>query len=139
MFQVFGLLAIMVFDPWLTAVEGVSYTKCRKCHQGNIMELLVFICICWGLTNIVSKGRVFEPLRKVIGKFPKLFYFSYLIDCPMCLGFWVGMLMSVVFYSPTQCTLGYNGVLFPVADGFIASGIIWIIYCLLEKCKCYDL
>lgn len=103
-----------------------------------MIELLIFICICWGLTNIISKGKIFEPMRDFLELIPGFSFLANLINCPMCLGFWIGLGVSYYIYSPTQHFLAFDSY-FYVADGCVASGIIWVVYCMLEKCKCYDL
>ena len=45
------------------------------------MHLVEFILICWGMTQILAIGRVFNAIRPDY----------YLFKCPMCVGFWVGM------------------------------------------------
>ncbi len=45
------------------------------------MLLLVFILACYGLTNILTYGKIFDKIR------PKEHFFH----CSMCVGFWVGM------------------------------------------------
>lgn len=43
-----------------------------------------------------------------------------LIHCPMCLGFWVGMIFSIIWKSPS----GGNYLI----DAFLGSAISWVIY-----------
>ena len=93
------------------------------------------------MTNIMSMGQIFEPLRESIalrsekaGKF---------VRCPMCLGFWVGLFWSILgmgvlgvpmFTTRVPVDWGYveawslAGKYF--ADGCIASGTTWILYVL---------
>jgi len=42
------------------------------------MLLLVFILACYGLTNILTYGKIFDKIR------PKEHFFH----CSMCVGFW---------------------------------------------------
>ena len=44
------------------------------------MQLVYFILCCYGLTNILVYGRIFNRIR------PTYHFFH----CPMCIGFWVG-------------------------------------------------
>lgn len=48
--------------------------------------LIIFILACYGLTQILVCGKIFDPIR------PKYHFFH----CTMCVGFWVGVLMYVV-------------------------------------------
>ena len=52
------------------------------------MDLLYFILICSGMTQIIVYGSIFKNLRprkEFFGGFGELFH------CPMCMGFWVGL------------------------------------------------
>lgn len=103
------------------------------------MDLVIYVLICWGLTNVITKGKIFEPIRNFFFDTPKLHFLSDLFNCPMCLGFWIGIGLSLLLYSPTAHYLSIIPIISAVADGFISSGTCWIIYCLLHKTGCYDL
>ena len=47
------------------------------------MSLIKFVLIAYGLTQILVYSRILEPVR------PK----SYFFHCPMCMGFWVGVIL----------------------------------------------
>lgn len=47
------------------------------------LNLLIFILCCYGLTSILVYSRVLSYVR------PSYYFFH----CPMCVGFWVGILM----------------------------------------------
>ncbi len=47
------------------------------------MGLVYFILICFGMTQILCYGTIFDRIR------PKYQFFH----CPMCIGFWVGLLV----------------------------------------------
>jgi len=57
------------------------------------MNLTLFILFCYGFTQIVIYGHIFEGIRKKLN--------WYVLFCPMCSGFWVGMLVYVLFYLST--------------------------------------
>jgi len=48
-----------------------------------------------------------------------LHFLGELLICPMCLGFWVAGLLSLLWYSPTDRL---------ILDMFLGSGICWILY-----------
>jgi len=50
------------------------------------MELIYFILIAFGLTQILTSGRIFNKIR------PKYYYFT----CSMCVGFVVGVFLLVI-------------------------------------------
>jgi len=52
------------------------------------MDLLCFILACWGMTQILVYGTIFENQRDWVMQ--KSDWLGTLIHCPMCTGFWVG-------------------------------------------------
>jgi hypothetical protein len=53
------------------------------------MQLLSFILACYGCTMIAVYGKIFDAIR------PQHHFFK----CPMCMGWWVGTIMSLCFFS----------------------------------------
>lgn len=53
------------------------------------MELVLFTLACYGATQILVYGRVFDRIR------PKAHFFH----CTMCVGFWVGLFVALFFFS----------------------------------------
>jgi hypothetical protein len=47
------------------------------------MDLIYFALASYGLTQILVYGKIFTPIR------PRHHFFH----CPMCIGFWVGVLL----------------------------------------------
>ncbi len=70
---------------------------------GQMSSLVAFLLVSAGATNILTLGRIFKPLR------PK----HHVFHCPMCIGFWVGLL----FWWLSQ----YTGLF--TFDAQIATGI----------------
>ena len=67
------------------------------------MGLILFILICYGLTNAITKESVFSWLRNIINKwFPKSIL-NKIIVCPTCCSFYVGIIIS--FLLPTLIPL----------------------------------
>lgn len=52
------------------------------------MDFLLFVLACWGMTQILVFGRIFDRIR------PKHQFFH----CAMCMGFWVGALVFLGFW-----------------------------------------
>jgi len=50
------------------------------------VSLLLFILSAYGLTQILVFGKIFDSIR------PSIYFFS----CPMCVGFWVGVLLLIL-------------------------------------------
>ena len=55
-----------------------------------MLELIYFILIAYGLTQILCYASILNPIRPIKGKLGELF------KCPMCMGFWVGMFLCGV-------------------------------------------
>ena len=54
-----------------------------------MIELLYFILISSGLTQILVYGKIFDKIRPSEG------WLGELLSCPMCTGFWVGLFLWV--------------------------------------------
>lgn len=54
------------------------------------MNFLLFILICYGMTQIVTTSKIFEPIRNR--------YNIYILSCSMCSSFWIGLLVFLVFW-----------------------------------------
>lgn len=52
-----------------------------------MLELLTFILVAYGMTQIIVYGSIFNKLRP---KKESMWGFGELFHCPMCMGFWVG-------------------------------------------------
>lgn len=57
------------------------------------MELIYFVLACWGLSQTLLYGTIFDkirPSRDWLNGLGKLFY------CPMCMGFHVGWFLFII-------------------------------------------
>jgi len=55
-----------------------------------MLELIYFILIAYGLTQILCYASILKQIRPTKGLLGELF------KCPMCMGFWVGMFLCGV-------------------------------------------
>ena len=55
-----------------------------------MLELIYFILIAYGLTQILCYGSILNPIR------PKTGFFGELFKCPMCMGFHVGWILALL-------------------------------------------
>ena len=79
-------------------------------------ELIYYILVGYGLTQILVYGRLFDKIR------PKNNFFN----CPMCIGFWVGLFLGIV--GSLFGIFGWNfGFLESIALGFLNSGTAYIL------------
>lgn len=106
------------------------------------VRTLVWIFTIFGVANAFKLAALLEPFRQWLA-YSKILkrddkgnileavarknqFFYKLISCPMCISFWVGILMSIFVWSPT----GYDTFfLFRIiADGFLASISGWLLF-----------
>ncbi len=80
------------------------------------MNLIVFILGCFGLTQILAYGSIFDRVR------PEHKFFH----CPMCLGFWVGILIFALFWL-VGIQMFSDVYLGSVLFGFISSGTSYVL------------
>lgn len=99
-----------------------------------MIELLIFILIAYGATNIMVFGSIFENFRNLVGvnsDNPK--FFGKLFGCMMCLPFWWGVLLSIFIYSPSNTFSIDIEYLNIFLDGCLASGSVWLLHTLQES------
>lgn len=60
-----------------------------------------------GLTNIITRSYVLQPLREMVPSDA----LKYMVSCPMCMGFWVGVLYFCIF-MPTDTSFSFCITLF---------------------------
>jgi hypothetical protein len=82
----------------------------------HLVDFLVWIFTLMGLTMIVTASNIMAPVRTQIAKLHK--GIGNLVGCPMCFGFWAGMILSYFYQSVT-------GNLF--FDSLLGSGVAWYI------------
>ena len=86
------------------------------------MNFLYFVLMCYGITQILTQGKIFDSIR------PKYYYFH----CPMCVGVPIGMLIFIMFWF---CGI----VLFPnlyigsIFFGFISSATSYGLMSLIKE------
>ena len=66
------------------------------------MFLPYFILICYGLTNILVYGSIFNCIRPKGGLWGELF------KCPMCMGFHVGYIIALLLNASDLFSISIN-------------------------------
>jgi hypothetical protein len=72
------------------------------------MDLLYFILGCFGLTQLLVYGKVFDKIRPS----------SYLFHCPMCIGFHVGWFLWAINGLTELFTFDYS-----ITTAFVLAGV----------------
>jgi hypothetical protein len=104
------------------------------------MELLIFILVAYGMSNILVWGSIFATPRTILHELaatpgihqPVCKFFSELIACMMCTSTWVGFFLSIFFYSPAQELMNFTPYWSWFFDGCLASGAVWAVNALVE-------
>ena len=99
-----------------------------------MLELVVFILVAYGASNIMVFSSIFNKFRDLVGvDSDQPSFFGKLFGCMMCLPFWWGVLLSIFMYSPTgqvDVPIAHLNIFF---DGCLASGSVWLIHTIQEK------
>lgn len=84
------------------------------------MSLIYFVLAAYGLTQILVYGSIFDKVRPTEGWFGDLF------SCPMCVGFWVGVLLFGINGWTELFTYEYNLINLLIL-GWLSSGTSYIL------------
>lgn len=83
------------------------------------MNLIYFVLIAYGLTQILVYGKIFDKIRPTQG------WMGELLSCPMCTGFWVGIFLWCL--NPLTELINFDSS--PITGlllGFLSSGTSYI-------------
>lgn len=95
------------------------------------MEFVIFLLTAYGISNIIVYSSMFEWWRILCVKLSPNFL-GELFQCMMCLPFWVGIILSIVVYSPWGKFV--NSIyLSAFLDGCLTSGSVWLLHTIQEK------
>ena len=92
--------------------------------------IISFALACYGGANGIVYSKLLERPRNWISS--KSGLLEKLLSCPLCVGFWLGILFSLAGFGPFEYyTLAQHGVVMLLADGFVGSASAWILHLLL--------
>jgi len=94
------------------------------------MIMIFFAFACYGMTNILIWGSIFENQRTWIKKHSK--FFGDLISCTLCTGTWVGFFMSLVLGGLTNQYFNVPWYISLFIDGMFSAGSVWLINSMSE-------
>ena len=87
------------------------------------MGIIWFILACYGLTQALVYGKVFDNIRPEKEDYRG---WGEVFHCPMCMGFWVGMFLFFINAWTELFTFNYSiGNMF--ICGFVSSGTSYIL------------
>ena len=105
-----------------------------------MVQLLLWMIMAYGLSNIVVYGSIFNGPRNFINKWGISKYplngfgafLSKMLSCMMCAPVWVGFFYGIFLYSPVHELLGVHKYYSWFFDGMLASGSVWAINAIIE-------
>jgi hypothetical protein len=106
-----------------------------------ISQLLLWMVMAYGMTNILVYGSIFNKTRNFIREwgedvttpFHGFFEFiSGILSCVMCCSTWVGFFFGIFVYSPVHEMLNVTNHISWFFDGMLASGAVWAINAFIE-------
>ncbi len=89
------------------------------------MELLCFVLACFGMTQIIVYGKIFDKLRPTQG------WLGQLLSCTMCTGFWVGLIMYGISFN-TELFNFNKGLTTGFVLGCLSSGTSYVLSALFD-------
>jgi hypothetical protein len=95
--------------------------------------IIYYLLGCYGLTTIIVQSKIMKPFREM---FKDTVPFMYaLLNCMMCTGFWVGILISTGFKYSIAYSIFSNGqtnifelFAYSIFDGGFVSGIMYLMF-----------
>jgi hypothetical protein len=103
-------------------------------------QLVLWMIMAYGLSNIVVYGSIFNGPREIIRKWSEGqflmsgvgTFIKEMTSCMMCFGFHCGWFLSLVVYSPVHELLGLSQYESWFFDAFLSSGAVWAINSIIE-------
>lgn len=104
-------------------------------------QLILWMIMAYGLSNILVYGSIFNTPRTNINKWAAdektLFngfwvFLSDMLKCMMCTPTWIGFFFGIFLYSPVNQILGVTSWISWFFDGMLASGSVWAINSIIE-------
>jgi hypothetical protein len=104
------------------------------------METFIFALICYGACNCIIYASLFEGFRTFLSTFGTGPYSLHkLFTCFICLGFWMGVAITVIlnyFGYPNLTPMGSLGVnnlyLMIFFNGLFSSAVTWLVHTFQE-------
>lgn len=99
------------------------------------MNTFVFLLVCYGACNNLIYGSLFTGWRNLLEKFGTGSYSLHkLFTCPMCLGTWMGFVISwiLLLFNATTPLVISNFYVSIFLHGLLAGGGVWLIHTIQE-------
>ena len=80
----------------------------------QVLSLFVWSLVLFGVVEGILNFPLLDKLRKALVGKKKYFYLLYFLACKQCFSFWVAVVLSYTYLSPTGSGL---------VDGFLGTGM----------------
>lgn len=98
-----------------------------------LVNFIIWSLATFGAANIIVYSTIFLPVRNAVQNISVL---NKLVNCILCMGFWVGLFWGLLVWSPASYfLLKQNLPLQPLFDavfnGSVGSCVCWITYLMI--------
>jgi len=95
-----------------------------------LTNFIIWSLATFGAANIIVYSTMFKPVRERLVGVP---FFGKLINCILCMGFWVGVFWGLTIWSPSEYFILKQSVPFQLFfdmlfNGSLGSCVSWLIY-----------
>jgi hypothetical protein len=106
-----------------------------------ITQLILWMVMAYGISNILVYGSIFNGPRNKINEFASnpdnllhgfWVFLADMLKCMMCTPTWIGFFFGIFLYSPVHEILGVTSWVSWFFDGMLASGSVWAINSIIE-------
>ena len=105
-----------------------------------MVQLLLWMVMAYGMSNILVYGSIFNGPRNFIKKWGERTlplhgfaqFMTKMLACMMCCSVWVGFFYGIFLYSPVHKLLGVRADVSWFFDGMLSSGAVWAINSIIE-------
>lgn len=99
-----------------------------------LTSFFIWALATFGAANIIVYSTIFQPIRNALAGISIL---NKLVNCILCMGFWVGMAWGFLVWNPSDYFLlkqqfVYQPFIDAVFNGSLGSCICWITYLLIS-------
>ncbi len=91
------------------------------------MDLVYFVLIAYGMTQVIVSGTIFDKIRPAKESFRG---YGQLFHCALCMGFWVGVFLWSVNGLTELFSFEYN-LINPLLLGCLSSGTSYLLYAIM--------
>lgn len=94
-----------------------------------MLAFLIFLMACYGFANAVARLKAGLVVRAIAAPIPVV---RFIVKCPACLAFWIGLAVSWWALSPAGpfCDARWKAMLI---DGFAACAFVYLADATAEK------